>query len=49
MFGRLGGGELIIILNVAFLFTFFNFVQRWLSNINITAFNQLRHLTIEEG
>ncbi len=38
-----------VIFNVLFLLAFFHFVQRWLCNVDVAAFNDFRHLTIEEG
>ncbi len=38
-----------VIFNVLFLLAFFHFVQRWLCNVNVAAFNDFRHLTIEES
>ena len=38
-----------VVFNVLFLLTFLHFVQRRLSDVDVTAFNDFRHLTIEEG
>ena len=38
-----------VVFNVLFLLAFLHFVQRRLSDVDVTAFNDFRHLTIEEG
>ena len=38
-----------VVFNVLFLLTFLHFVQRRLSDVDVTTFNDFRHLTIEEG
>ncbi len=39
----------VVIFDVLFLFAFLHFVQRRLCNIDVAAFNDFRHLTVEEG
>ncbi len=39
----------IFIFDVLLLFAFLHFVEWWLSNVDITTLNQLRHLAVEEG
>ena len=41
--------QLFLVLDVLLLLAALDFIQRWLSNVDVTAFNQLRHLTEEEG
>ncbi|MNP40627.1 hypothetical protein D3C76_1342800 [compost metagenome] len=38
-----------VVFNVLFLLAFLHFVQRWLCNVDMTAFNDFWHLTVEEG
>ena len=38
-----------VVFNVLFLLAFLHFVQRRLCNVDVAAFNDFRHLTIEEG
>ncbi|MNC23525.1 hypothetical protein D3C75_715540 [compost metagenome] len=38
-----------IIFDVLLLLAFLHFVQRWLCDIHVAAFNDFRHLTVEEG
>ncbi len=47
-YGRQVISKRIIVFQILLLFTLFHFIQRWLSDINITTFDNLRHLTIEE-
>ena len=41
--------ELMIILDVAFLLAVLDLIQRRLGNLDMAAFEQIRHLPIEEG
>ena len=38
-----------VVFDVLLLLAFLHFVQRWLSDVDVTALNQLRQLTEEEG
>ncbi|CSB00207.1 Uncharacterised protein [Vibrio cholerae] len=39
----------LFIFDVLLLFAFLHFIQWWLSNVDVTTLNQLRHLAVEKG
>ena len=50
-FQRQGGQILLhgqVILEIGLLLAFLHLVERWLGNVDVTPFNQFRHLTEEE-